>query len=164
MNTVTLKNTKSQILAAFEAMRDVADRERTARRSLEDEIKLLRAKVYAAPDKYCVTTPDGNCISEDPRCMHNTPAPKSQEPSCEAPSAKPMTIKEFCAEYCRVHGTRSVPGAVVKAWRASFKCTCGKCGGTGEYGNLGICYACQGTGEQTVQDVERNSTYWKLNG
>jgi hypothetical protein len=23
------------------------------------------------PDQYCVTRPDGACISEDPRCMHN---------------------------------------------------------------------------------------------
>lgn len=216
MYNVNSKSTRAQILAAYVEMRDALDqerqdhavtkddfaREKTARIAQDAELKVLRAKVYDAPDKYCVTTPDGNCISEDPRCMHNTPAPKvlraevprtgpdrycvteadgscvstdprcmhntfapkSQEPSCEAPSAKPLTIKEFCAEYCRVHGTRSVPGDVVKAWRDSFKCRCGKCGGTGEYGDLGICYACQGTGEQTVQDIERNSTYWKLNG
>jgi len=24
-----------------------------------------------APDKYCVTLPNGDCISTDPRCMHN---------------------------------------------------------------------------------------------
>ena len=25
-----------------------------------------------APDAYCVTTPDGNCISTDARCMHQS--------------------------------------------------------------------------------------------
>ena len=24
----------------------------------------------ASPDAYCVTTPDGGCVSEDSRCMH----------------------------------------------------------------------------------------------
>jgi len=23
------------------------------------------------PDRFCITTPDGDCISDDPRCMHN---------------------------------------------------------------------------------------------
>lgn len=26
------------------------------------------------PDRFCITTPDGNCVSEDPRCMHNKQA------------------------------------------------------------------------------------------
>lgn len=179
MYNVNSKSTRAQILNAYVEMRDALDQERqdhaSTKRDLE-ELRALRAAAVAkakaaraevprtGPDRYCVTEADGSCVSTDPRCMHNTFAPKSQEPSCEAPSAKPLTIKEFCAEYCRVHGARSVPGDVVKAWRDSFKCRCGKCGGTGEYGNLGICYACQGTGEQTVQDIERNSTYWKING
>jgi hypothetical protein len=45
----------------------------------EEEIETVRAKMNASfatlepedPDKYCVTTPDGDCISTDPRCMHN---------------------------------------------------------------------------------------------
>jgi hypothetical protein len=28
----------------------------------------------AEPDAYCVTTPDGGCISTDPRCMHQVPS------------------------------------------------------------------------------------------
>lgn len=38
--------------------------------------------LYDTPDKYCVTRPDGECISEDPRCMHNTQpsAPKEETP------------------------------------------------------------------------------------
>jgi hypothetical protein len=28
------------------------------------------AEQVQAPDAYCVTTPDGDCISNDPRCMH----------------------------------------------------------------------------------------------
>jgi hypothetical protein len=25
------------------------------------------------PDRFCVTTPDGGCVSTDPRCVHNLP-------------------------------------------------------------------------------------------
>lgn len=28
----------------------------------------------AEPDAYCITTPDGGCISTDPRCMHQSQA------------------------------------------------------------------------------------------
>ncbi len=38
-----------------------------------------------APDRYCVTTADGNCISEDPRCMHQ--AGEEQ--------AEPVAIKQW---------------------------------------------------------------------
>lgn len=31
----------------------------------------------SAPDAYCVTTPDGDCVSTDPRCMHQSAAPIS---------------------------------------------------------------------------------------
>ena len=31
----------------------------------------------SAPDAHCVTTPDGDCVSTDPRCMHQAPAPIS---------------------------------------------------------------------------------------
>jgi DnaJ-class molecular chaperone len=27
-----------------------------------------------APDAYCVTAPDGSCVSDDPRCMHQLKA------------------------------------------------------------------------------------------
>lgn len=29
-----------------------------------------RQKILMFGDKFCYTTPDGDCISEDPRCMH----------------------------------------------------------------------------------------------
>lgn len=34
-----------------------------------------------------------------------------------APSTK-LSLAQFCANYCKTHGTRSVPGHVVKEWRA----------------------------------------------
>jgi hypothetical protein len=34
----------------------------TAKRRLEE--------MPPPPDKYCVTLPDGDCVSKDPRCMH----------------------------------------------------------------------------------------------
>lgn len=37
--------------------------------------------------------------------------------SRSAPSTK-QSLAQFCAAYCKTHGTRSVPGHVVKAWRA----------------------------------------------
>jgi DnaJ-class molecular chaperone len=46
---------------------------------------------------------------------------------------------------------------------------CAKCRGTGEYRwgaivngkatNVGICWSCKGTGQQTVRDIRRNETY-----
>lgn len=32
------------------------------------------APLLQSPDRYCRTTPDGNCVSEDPHCMHQKPA------------------------------------------------------------------------------------------
>lgn len=37
---------------------------RSRRRVVEDD----------EPDRFCITTEDGGCISEDPRCMHNKQA------------------------------------------------------------------------------------------
>ena len=34
-----------------------------------------------------------------------------------APSTK-QSLAQFCSAYCATHGTRSVPGHVVKEWRA----------------------------------------------
>lgn len=41
------------------------------------KISRLEKKVREAsnePDRYCVTAPDGECISTDPRCMHHVHA------------------------------------------------------------------------------------------
>ena len=38
-------------------------------------------------------------------------------------------------------------------------CECGKCGGTGQYLDFGICYQCEGTGTQSVEDQKRNWGY-----
>ena len=36
------------------------------------------------PDRYCVTTPDGDCVSTDPRCMHQvTESLSTQCPGCD---------------------------------------------------------------------------------
>jgi hypothetical protein len=34
------------------------------------------------PDRYCITTPDGGCVSEDPRCMHNKREPDADVMQC----------------------------------------------------------------------------------
>lgn len=34
----------------------------------------LHTEQKSAPDAYCITREDGECISDDPRCMHNKPA------------------------------------------------------------------------------------------
>lgn len=46
-----------------------------------------KAKLQAAldapkvePDKHCVTHPDGECISTDPRCMHQVRKPPAEDP------------------------------------------------------------------------------------
>lgn len=41
---------------------------------------------------------------------------------------------------------------------------CVKCNGTGAYGERGICYACKGTGGQTIRDTMRCAAYWRHNG
>lgn len=28
-------------------------------------------RLQVPPDRYCITLPDGSCVSSDPRCMHN---------------------------------------------------------------------------------------------
>lgn len=151
MNTATVntnvsaRDNKAAIYAAVEALRLALDAEREAHRSTKRDLEELRALRAAAIAKA------------------KAKATPRKETTSFVPSDKAMTINEFCEAYCKEHGTRSVPGAVVKAWRASFKCTCGKCGGTGDYGVGNICYACCGTGEQTVADVARNRAYWKLN-
>lgn len=33
------------------------------------------APIPPDPDAYCVTQPDGECVSTDPRCMHQVPEP-----------------------------------------------------------------------------------------
>ena len=38
------------------------------------------------------------------------------QPRNSAPSTK-QSLAQFCAAYCQTHGTRSVPGHVVHAWR-----------------------------------------------
>ena len=45
---------------------------------------LYAAPQSQAPDKYCITVEDGSCVSNDPRCMHNT-----------APQAAPDVKKLF---------------------------------------------------------------------
>lgn len=50
-----------------------------------EEVKLLRQKLAAIgeaqPDKYCLTLANGDCVSHDPRCMHNAqPASAETEP------------------------------------------------------------------------------------
>ena len=32
---------------------------------------IRRTRFDDPPDTYCITLPDGSCVSEDPRCMHN---------------------------------------------------------------------------------------------
>ena len=44
-----------------------------------DTIKKALAAYDAAPDKYCLTREDGECISTDPRCMHQPPRAENGE-------------------------------------------------------------------------------------
>ena len=47
------------------------------------------------PDAYCVTTPDGACVSTDPRCMHQP----AQEPVAQFEDPKVQTVYNvLCAE------------------------------------------------------------------
>lgn len=46
---------------------------------------------------------------------------------------------------------------VLAAREVEFSCPA--CNGTGEYENLGVCYACQGKGAQNDSDVRRNWHY-----
>lgn len=40
-------------------------------RKLLLEGKISVNDIRRGADRYCVTAPDGSCISKDPRCMHN---------------------------------------------------------------------------------------------
>jgi len=32
---------------------------------------MIRRTKFTDGDRYCLTLPDGSCVSDDPRCMHN---------------------------------------------------------------------------------------------
>lgn len=38
--------------------------------------------------------------------------------------------------------------------------TCGKCDGTGQYMDYGVCHQCRGKGHETWRDIAQNQLYW----
>lgn len=164
MNTIT-KNTKltrAQIIDQYEAMREALDTTRQELRAERENLARERASHEATKDALRHLQDLRAKAVAKAKAATATPENKAEKPT--PTGGQPMTINEFCAAYCAEHGTKSVPKDVVKTWKASFKCTCPKCGGNGLYGTDDICYACAGTGEQTVADAERNKAYWRING
>lgn len=162
MNTVTSRSTKAQMYAAFETMREALDATRQELRAERENLARERASHEATKDALRHLQDLRAKAVAKAKAATATPENKAEKPT--PTGGQPMTINEFCAAYCAEHGTKSVPKDVVKTWKASFKCTCPKCGGNGLYGTDDICYACAGTGEQTVADAERNKAYWRING
>lgn len=53
------------------------------------------------PDAYCITTPDGGCISTNPRCMHQPQAEAAPAWTTEQITAVAQPIAMAIAENCR---------------------------------------------------------------
>lgn len=85
--SISTRSTKAQMHSEIERLQDLVETYQQQLREATDEISRLRAKQRAVP---------------------NT---KHYVPSTE------QSLAQFCAAYCKTHGTRSVPGHVVQAWR-----------------------------------------------
>lgn len=77
------------------------------------KIARLEKKVREAsnePDRYCVTAPDGECISTDPRCMHHVhAAPKpSVSPGKVAAAAQLANSKATATQLVAQYGASNV--------------------------------------------------------
>lgn len=77
------------------------------------KIARLEKKVREAsnePDRYCVTAPDGECISTDPRCMHHVhAAPKaSVSPGKIAAAAYLAASREMAQTLVAQYGASNV--------------------------------------------------------
>ena len=79
---------------------------RSTKAQMYSEIERLRD--YA--DRYQQQLRDA--VDEIARLKAKHSAPRASQHSTK------QSLAQFCAAYCKAHGTRSVPGHVVKAWRA----------------------------------------------
>lgn len=54
--------------------------------------------------------------AENDELRHLVSQLRASQRSTQQPLAQ--SVAQFCSDYCATHGVRSVPGHVVKAWRA----------------------------------------------
>lgn len=66
MAQITALSELESSLAQYEA----GDMASAAAQGFRDGVASVAQQPQAEPDAYCITTPDGDCISTDPRCMH----------------------------------------------------------------------------------------------
>lgn len=78
---------------------------RSTKAQMYSEIERLRE--YA--DRYQQQLRDA--VDEIARLKAKHSAPRASQHSTK------QSLAQFCAAYCQTHGTRSVPGHVVRAWR-----------------------------------------------
>jgi len=60
-------------------------------RDLEDDYEFIVSGTRPneeAPDQFCVTLENGDCVSEDPRCMHQVPKDSEHVPDAAMTSSK----------------------------------------------------------------------------
>lgn len=94
--------------------KSIDDLVRTLPKEVQDEYWRLQQsdakQSPVTPDKHCLTTPDGDCISTDPRCMHQSITLDVNE-----------IAHQLADEICRVYVSGTVPTENLRGIRSDIR-------------------------------------------